>query len=624
MKILLYLILIIWAFGFDGVIAQTAEEYTLDNPVTVKYLEDNLRKETPRLILNSEIEKHLKSKLENDSVVQNMYKAIKLNASEILSQPILERRVIGRRLLLTSREMLYRINILGMVYQLEQDQEVLERINKELLAVVDFEDWNPSHFLDVAEMAMAVALAIDWIGSDLPESTVIKAKKALIEKGIKPSYIEDNPGSPDWIKGDSNWNQVCHGGMIAASIVIAEDEPELAAKTISRAFDGIPYALKEYGPDGVYPEGPTYWNYGTSFSALTISMLESSFNTDFGLSGSPGFMESADFILLNTAPSGKYFNFADSHEKRKENGNLTLAWFAAKTGNKIYYEEERFLRDPQEMEKLAKYAGAGLVWLAQFEATNVEDLPLSWKGKGTNPVVYFRGMEDESQQYYFAAKGRRGNGSHGNLDAGSFVFELNGVRWAIDLGNQDYHILENAGFNLWDRCQDCERWTLLTKNNFGHNTLTVNDALHAVDGFVPIVHFSDNAEPEVIFDMSEVFNGHLKNVQRKFVKETDNSLLIEDHFKLTDSTEMISWQMMTTSEVFPNDEGAVLKKDGKKLNLKILSPADVHLSVLSLDPPLYFLDKHKKDLKRIEIKLPSWYFEGDQGEIKVQLSGKID
>ena len=35
------------------------------------------------------------------------------------------------------------------------------------------------------------------------------------------------------------------------------------------------------------------------------------------------------------------------------------------------------------------------------------------------------------------------------MDAGSFVFELNGVRWAIDPGVQDYNALEQAGFDLW-------------------------------------------------------------------------------------------------------------------------------------------------------------------------------
>ena len=122
----------------------------------------------------------------------------------------------------------------------------LQRINDELLAVANFSDWNPSHFLDVAEMSLAVAIALDWTAGDLPESTIALAQKALIEKGLKPSFARKH----GWIRGTNNWNQVCHGGMVAAAIAIAERDPELAAKTISRALEGMPYVLNEYGPDG--------------------------------------------------------------------------------------------------------------------------------------------------------------------------------------------------------------------------------------------------------------------------------------------------------------------------------------------------------------------------------------
>ena len=51
----------------------------------------------------------------------------------------------GRRLLAISREMLYRMNVLGMVYRIDRDKTVLQRIDEELRAVCNFQDWNPSH-----------------------------------------------------------------------------------------------------------------------------------------------------------------------------------------------------------------------------------------------------------------------------------------------------------------------------------------------------------------------------------------------------------------------------------------------------------------------------------------------
>ncbi|MBV6640629.1 MAG: heparinase II/III family protein [Cyclobacteriaceae bacterium] len=615
----IYTLFILCAILFSVESLQAADPVKLENPMTVQYLKSKLRKSSPRLVLNSSIERELKKDLKNDPVIKNMFEALKLNAAEIMEQPLLTRNVIGRRLLGTSREMLYRMNTLGMVYRLEPDAKILERIDDEVLAVCAFSDWNPSHYLDVAEMSMAVAFAVDWVGSDLPATTVEKAKAALIELGIMPSYNKE--GNVGWINGNNNWNQVCHGGMIAASIVIAEKDPELAAKTISRALEGMPHALEEYGPDGVYPEGSTYWGYGTSFTVLTAAMFESAFGTDFGLANYPALKESADFRLWSNAPSGWYFNFADCGDRRSENGDITLAWFGTKTGNSIYFERERFLRDPKEMGELARYAGAGLVWLSQFKETTKKELPEAWKGGGDNPVVFFRGSGANTRQYYFGGKGGRGSVNHGNMDVGSFVFELDGVRWVVDPGNQSYHELEKTGFNLWGRCQECERWTLLTKNNYGHSTITVNDALHNVDGYSDFIDFKAGSQPQATIDMTEVF-GDLEKITRTYAKPNDYSLLIEDNLELKESAKSITWQLMTTAEVESTKEGVLLKQDGKTLVVKNQSHPGIKFSVISLDPPPLELDRRIENLKRIELRIPAYLFENKTGKISVLLSGE--
>ncbi len=600
-------------------LAANDEPQKLQNPISVNYLKSKLLKTQPRLVLNSEIEKNLKQKLKTDPVVQNMYKAIQLNAEEIQAQPFLERKLEGRRLLGVSREMLYRVNMLGMVYRIEKDPKVLKRINDEVVAVCNFSDWNPSHFLDVAEMSMAVAIALDWTAGKLPKSTIELAKTALIEKGIKPSYSEKGMG---WIKGTNNWNQVCNGGMIAASIAIAEKDPELAAKTISRSLDGMPYALQEYAPNGVYPEGSTYWGYGTGFSVMTSAMLESAFGTDFGLADYPAFKKSAVFRTLSNAPSGWYFNYADCGDQRSENGDVILAWFASKTGNKAFFEKDRFLMPASEMGKLARNDGAGLVWLAQFVEKGDEKMPAAWNGDGPNPIVIFKGEENDPHQYYFGGKGGKATSSHGNMDAGSFVFELNGVRWVIDPGNQDYNDLEITGFDLWNSCQDCQRWTLLTKNNFGHSTVSVNDKLFVNDGFAPMIDFKGGEKPEVSFDLTAVYGPNMKSVKRTFVKDSPTSLIIEDQLETTPETKLITWQMMTTAEVEIVKGGAILKQDGKVLKLENLSNPELSVSVISLDPSPLELDRQIKGLKRIEIRIPAWTLENGRGSLKIGLSGE--
>jgi len=570
----------------------------LENPFSASFLENNLADGKPRLVYNQQILNDLRKKIQDDDVVRHMYEVVRYNAFQFLDQPLLERIMTGRRLLSVSRGMLSRINMLGVVYLVENDAVILERINQELLAVCNFSDWNPSHFLDVAEMSLAVALAVDWTQDRLPEETIRVAKNALIEKGLKAGWPAEGSPQPWWVTTNNNWNQVCHGGMIAAAIAVAEEEPELASMTIKRALEYIPNALAEYIPDGVYPEGPTYWSYGTSYTIMTAEMLKTAFGNDFGISQFPGFVESATFKVMCHAPSGMYYNFFDCGDRWSAGGDVIMAWFANQTGNKALYEEDRFLLTPSTS-KPASLTGAALAWMIQFEGRKSEQMPDVWFGNGKNPVAIFN-FTKEGHDYYLGAKGGCGSLNHGNMDAGSFVFELDGVRWVIDPGVQEYNELEQAGFDLWSSCQECDRWKLLTKNNFGHGTITVNDELHNVKGLVEMIGQKRGNMPEVTFNMTPAFNGLVDDAKRSFTKNGRTSLLIEDKIQINQNTKNITWQLITTADVEITSSGAILKQDGKVLYINNLSHPDNQPSVTKLDPPPFKLDKHIKNLKRLE------------------------
>ncbi|MGI6572371.1 MAG: heparinase II/III domain-containing protein [Fermentimonas sp.] len=492
--------------GLSQVPETTGEIPGLTNPMTTRYLKKNLRKSQPRLVLNRSTERLLKQKLKTDPVTRNMYEAIQLNANEILQEPLLERIQIGRRLLSISREMLYRMNMLGMTYRIDKDPRILARINEEIIAVCNFSDWNPSHYLDVGEMAMAMA------------------------------------------------------------------------------------------------------------------MLESAFGTDFGHYNYPGFKESAVFKILMNTPSGRYYNFADCGDRRGAQGDITLAWFAAKSGNASFFEKERFLMPPEEMGRLDRLAGAALVWIAQYEEKSEEKIPITWKGEGANPVVIFTDDQGDDRGYYFGGKGGCSTVNHGNMNGGSFIFELNGTRWVVDPGNQNYHTLEKTSFNLWGNCQNCERWTLLTKNNFSHSTLTIDDKLHIVDDPATIIDFKDGARPEATIDLTATFQGQLNKAHRKFTKDSPTSFFIENDIETTDSTQLITSQLIMTSDVEIVPNGAILKKNGNSLQVENMSHPNLTMSIVSFYPAPLKLDKQIEGLKRVELRIPAWTIENGKTDIKVRLS----
>ena len=323
-------------------------------------------------------------------------------------------------------------------------------------------------------------------------------------------------------------------------------------------------------------------------------------------------MKSAEFLLNATAPSGNYFNFADSGDKYNGGVALLLSWFGAKTADALYFDHS-FFQNPKEA---GRFAGLGLVWLSQMDPKNTGKIAQNWLGKGTNPIAIFRGDSD----YFAGMKGGKAQLSHGNMDAGTFVFDLNGVRWVVDPGNQRYYLLNKIGFNLAGHCQDCPRWTLLTKNNRTHSTITVNDEDFNVQGFAPIIDFKDQDQAEVSIDLSNLYFDNTKAVQRKFTKDSKRSLLIEDTFETNENTKSITWGLMTQAEVSLEKNGAVLKQDGKTLHIRILNTDKYNLSVISLDPPPLEIDKTMENLKRIEIRIPAWTLENGKGSLKVRLS----
>ena len=222
---------------------------------------------------------------------------------------------------------------------IEQDKQYIKRIEKELQSVCTFPDWNPDHFLDTAEMAMAVSIALDWTGQGLNPEIRQLALSALSEKALLTSMKNEKYNW--WIDTDNNWGQVCHGGMCAAALVIADTDPELAAQVISRALENLHLPLQQYAPDGAYPEGPGYWGYGTGYQILTIEMCESALGSNFGMTGAPGFLESALYRLMVHSPGVGDFNYSDNNRSKI----LSLAtrelllWFAQNSKDALFYDK---------------------------------------------------------------------------------------------------------------------------------------------------------------------------------------------------------------------------------------------------------------------------------------------
>ena len=80
----------------------------------------------------------------------------------MLGLPVNE-RVVGTAFAGNLRENLRRILFLGFAYRMTGEKRYSDRAEAEMLKAASFSDWNPSHFLDVAEMTAALAIGYDWL-----------------------------------------------------------------------------------------------------------------------------------------------------------------------------------------------------------------------------------------------------------------------------------------------------------------------------------------------------------------------------------------------------------------------------------------------------------------------------
>ena len=521
----------------------------------------------PRLILGAGEEQAVMKAVASGGIMSDAYSYIKDYADGTLDKEPCTRVVTGRRLLSVSREVLKRVFYLSTVFRLEGDDRYSARAVREMIAASRFKDWNPSHFLDVAEMTMALAIGYDWLYGKMTEAERAEIREAILGKGLRQS-------DGQWFfTANNNWNQVCNAGMVCGALAVYEDAPEEAAAMISKCLESNPSSLASYSREGCYPEGYGYWAYGTSFQIMLISVLESAFGSDLGLmDGQEGFFKSSRFISMMSTPMHNIFSYFDGGIR--QSFQYMQAWMAVRTGDTtVLYPD------------LSLYRGKGFSSVAEnrlfpmflFSGKDIDfgsvEKPSDgfYECSGLEPLFIYRSGWESKDDTYLGIKGGRAADNHGHIDAGSFIFESDAVRWAVDLGSQDYHSLESRGVDLWSMGQDSQRWDVFRIGEASHNLLTVKGHRPVVDARINMDRiWKKRSRKGAGLPMTSFYGGLLDSCYRKVYLDRKDDLHVEDFFIGGDDAHTLRWAMCTEAEArILGPELIELKKDGRTRYLKI-------------------------------------------------------
>ena len=529
----------------------------------------------PRLMLKDEELKRLKQRHEEDEVLQKCVKDVLEEADDCAGKSMLTYRKIGPRLLHVSRECLHRIYALGLAYRWTGEEKYAVKAVDNMLTVCAFKDWNPSHFLDTAEMSHAVGLGYDWLYSYMDAGTREKIKAGLIRNGLEPGLTAYKKSW--WVRSEHNWNQVCNGGLIVGSLAIAESDPQYAEQIIPAAVRSLPLAIKSYGPDGAWGEGPGYWSYATHYTAYGLAALQSALGNDFGLLQIKGLAEAGDFPIYTAGPTGYYLNLADVGTKSSRRTLPCLFWLARTYDKPFYADDERAM--------LVKRSASPqhVVWYMRKPGGKLPSRDLDRYFRGPVEVAVFRSAWDDPEALWVGVKAGYNQVNHGHLDLGNFEMDALGVRWVRDLGSENYNL---PGY--WDGKRGGRRWSYYRLNSKSHSVPLLGGEGQDPMATSKFIKFeSKKSSAFALIDLTSAYENFAKKVTRGLAMlDGREAVLVQDEFEIEKPCELV-WAMTTDAEISLEKEWiARLTIDGKELVAQVLSPYHAAFTVGTSAPPV--------------------------------------
>jgi len=550
-----------------------------------------LRKAHPRLILTERRLAELKKLAQTDKVLAGYMQAVVARADRYCRKRPLTYRKVGPRLLHVSRECLHRVYTLGLAWRWTGKEIYAKKVRDNILAVCEFKDWNPSHFLDTAEMSHAVGVGYDWLYGWLDEAARAKIRGGLIKLGLTPGLnaYRGKASYGWWRRSRHNWNQVCNGGMIIGALALAETDAQLAEKIVDFAVKSLPLALATYAPDGAWPEGPGYWGYATSYTVFAMAAMDSALGTDFGLSKSDGLATTAMFPIQVTGPIDMFLAFADSGHRRR--AMPCQFWLARRFKLPLVAHVER--------ELVSRFGAAALhvVWYVPAPRPAPAPPPLDARFGGPVESAVFRSAWKDTNALFVGVKAGYNQVNHGHLDLGNFELDALGVRWAVDLGGDDYNM---PGY--WDSRRGGRRWKYYRLGSLSHNVVLLDNQNQDVYGKSKMVKFDSTGKGALaVIDLAGAYGA----AARKFARGVRmlpgrRAVLVQDEITLK-KTCQVAWGMTTQAKISAQEGRAVLKHDGKELVARILQPAGAKFTVESAEqkPP----QRTNRGMRRLMIRL---------------------
>ena len=314
-----------------------------------------------------------------------VHKEIERYSDQLLTkEPFIRETLTGVSI---ARENLGRVFYLSYMYRMTEMERYAARAERELLAIAaQYDKWRPEHFLTTSEMTLAFAIGYDWLYDFLSEESKQIIVDAIINKGLKASETSSYRHSV------GNWNSVCNACMIAASLAVYEHLPEKCSQYITEAIENNRKAVETFGPHGGYPEGYSYWHYGTVYQTMLFEVLKTAIGYESVLpDNSAGFDRTGAYAMMMTTPTGHCFSYADV--AMGANTSCASFWLARHFNHPewLYVDKKMILAEGWEQEdKLWRFNPCILIYSVGLDIKSIgRPMFNTWYKNGKHKYGYF-------------------------------------------------------------------------------------------------------------------------------------------------------------------------------------------------------------------------------------------
>ena len=521
-------------------------------PSKEKFLEDYKQSPLagvhPRLIATEDDFVRLRREVKENKHKARWYKQLIEFCDGMKDKPVLRYELRdGVRLLYVSWDLQLYATTLALAYKLTGDKKYFDYAWPHLKACAEMPDWNPSHHIDVGTLAYGYAIAYDWFYDVMSEE-----QRRIMEKGAYENVfytvnraVEDRDTPYTTVLMTNNHNVFCNAGVMSTVIAFMDVYPEVASKIGADVVRILEPFMDKFAPMGAYYEGPYYSETAINYTVRVFASMLPVLGTLYGLDKVQGFDKIADFVVLLQSDVAA-FNFADSKMSLLEiSGMFWNFTHYGRRGLKDSIAEKNF-KAPH-----VKTIPEAILWY------NVED-----DGEcNLDTVVHYPeeeiiGMRDAYRdgQTFVGIKAGKTVYAHSHLDAGSFIFDAMGRRWAYDFGQDNYNLYYK--YNHWD---------VFRLRAESHNNLVINP--DHTPGYIlgseaPVSEFTvgDKAVKTVI-EKTALYGAErgVEYARRGYLFVDDrSSLVIRDETKLTKEATMM-WLMYTDADIEISGNTAILR-----------------------------------------------------------------